>query len=213
MTLWKEAWLRPVESDGRQQVRGHDDPVPPLGTTRDPSGEVYFCQATELPNATAPGDPMWSPSQYLRFLRVRTFTPLELVDMFARPPLRRMARILGPSRRPAAPGADQRGALGLRPGELIEVRSRQEIAQTLDAKGTHKGLAFGGEMLRYCGFRARVLTRVEIIVDESTGRLRRLRDTVALEGAVCDRYLGCARGMPLLWREVWLRRVQPESPQ
>ena len=125
MTLWKEAWLRPVESDGRQQVLGHDNPVPPLGTTRDPSGEVYFCQATELPNATAPGDPVWSPSQYLRFLRVRTFTPQELVGMFARPPLRRMARILGPSRRPAAPGADQRGALGLRPGELIEVRSRQ----------------------------------------------------------------------------------------
>lgn len=211
MILWKEAWLRPVESDGRQQVPGSDEPTPPLRVTRDPSGEHYFCQATELPNATAPGDRVWSPSQYLRFLRVRTFTPLELIGMFARPPLRRIARTLNHSLRPhSVPKAKDGITLGLQPGEWIEVRSRQEIAQTLDAKGTHKGLAFGGEMFAYCGRRARVLRPVERIIDESTGRLRRVDDTVALEGAACDRYLGCARGMPILWREVWLRRVEPD---
>jgi lipopolysaccharide/colanic/teichoic acid biosynthesis glycosyltransferase len=53
----------------------------------------------------------------------------------------------------------------------------------------------------------RVLERVDRIIVEATGQLRTVHDTVILEGSVCDRYLGCARGMPFLWRESWLRRV------
>jgi hypothetical protein len=94
----------------------------------------------------------------------------------------------------------------------VEVKRREEIFATLDARGSLRGLGFINDYDAFCGRRLRVHARVERIVDEATGRLRRLRDTVALEGAHCERHAGCARGMPALWREAWLRRAPPPRP-
>ena len=99
-------------------------------------------------------------------------------------------------------------ALGLEPGEVVEVKNREEILRTLDARRMHKGLSFGGDMSGQCGRRMRVLTRVDRVIVEGSGRLRPVHDTVLLEGSTCDRYFGCARGMPFLWREAWLARVE-----
>lgn len=77
----------------------------------------------------------------------------------------------------------------------------------------HKGLAFSGDIVEACGKKMRVLRRVDTIIDERTGKLRTVRGTVLLEGSICDRYLGCARGMPFLWREAWLRRIEPPGPE
>ena len=41
--------------------------------------------------------------------------------------------------------------LGLRPGEVVRVRSASEIFATLDDRGTLDGLPFMPEMLKYCG--------------------------------------------------------------
>ncbi len=58
--------------------------------------------------------------------------------------------------------------LDLKPGELVRVRSAQEIFATLDERGTLDGLPFMPEMLKYCG---RTLP-----VDAARGRdLRRRR--------------------------------------
>jgi hypothetical protein len=62
MFLWKEAWLRKVPAS-----RGHDpavrvDDVPALRVSAISDGERFFCQATELPRATEPGDPSWKRS-------------------------------------------------------------------------------------------------------------------------------------------------------
>ena len=82
MIFWNEAWLRKVPGGRPAEPRLEPSPSPALRATRaDP--ELYFCQATELPRAT-PGDPLWRPGQYVRFLRVRTFTLSEMVGMFAR---------------------------------------------------------------------------------------------------------------------------------
>lgn len=207
MLLWKEAWLRPVDGPG-VVAPPPEAPTPALLPVRDPADPSrWTCQATALPAATLPGEPLWRPGQYLRLLRVRTVDAPGLFSMLARPALRwagRRTRTLLHVRRPAsAPAAEE---LDLRPGEWVEVKGPAEIAATLDARRTHRGLAFSGEMVEYCGRRMRVAARVERIVDESTGRLRTLRNTVLLERCTCDRYLGCARGMPLMWREAWLRR-------
>lgn len=208
MLLWKEAWLRPVDGPHPEVPGVAPAPAPPL-PVRDPADPTRFtCQATALPGASRPGEPLWRPGQYLRLLRTRTFDVPGLVAMLGRPALRWAGRRVRGAIAPGRPAPPARGAeeLGLRPGEWIEVRSPAEIAATLDARRRHGGLAFSGEMVEYCGRRLRVAGRVERIVDESTGRLRTLRNTVRLERCTCDRYLGCARGMPLLWREAWLRR-------
>lgn len=47
---------------------------------------------------------------------------------------------------------------------------------------------------------------------ETNGELRKMKNTVLLEGAMCDgkAFSGCDRSCFHFWREVWLRRV-PET--
>ena len=108
------------------------------------------------------------------------------------------------------------GALNLQPGELVEVRSEKEIFATLDGEGKFRGLRFTPEMRKYCGKRFRVYKRLEKIILEATGELRTIKTpTVILEGVFCDgsAHGGCDRSCFCFWREKWLKRVAPKSPQ
>ncbi len=212
MLLWREEWLRPVDAGGAASAPDvvEATPVrPPALRARDTKdSDRFVCQATELRKATRPGEPMWRPGQYVELLRDRSFTAAGLAGMLFRPARRRATRmlrsVLPRRRRGPAPGPQ---SLDLQPGELVRVRRRDEIVATLDARGMNRGLPFGGDMAEQCGREFRVQRRVERIVAEDTGRLRSVRDTVFLEHSICDRYLGCARGMPFMWREAWLERV------
>ena len=103
-------------------------------------------------------------------------------------------------------GADE--VLSLRPGELIEVKSEDEIAATLDSAGKLRGLAFLPSMRTFCGKRFVVLKRVERIYLEESASLRRMKNTVLLDGTMCDGLLmGCDRSCFFYWREAWLRRI------
>jgi hypothetical protein len=100
--------------------------------------------------------------------------------------------------------------LDLQVGERVQVRSLDEISATLDERGRFKGLAFMPVMKKFCGQEFTVFKRVEKILLESTGELRKLRSpTVFLEGVHCDgqMYEGCDRSCYLYWREAWLKRV------
>jgi hypothetical protein len=104
--------------------------------------------------------------------------------------------------------------LDLRPGELVEIKSKEEIFATLDEEDKTQGLRFDGEMLKYCGRRARVLRRIEKIIDEKTGRMLSIKkDTVILDGVICtgDYHRSCPRAIFPYWREVWLRRVEDQT--
>jgi hypothetical protein len=110
----------------------------------------------------------------------------------------------------------QKASLGLRPGEWVEVKSAKEIFATLDHHGKLKGLAFNREMAKFCGRRFRVYKRLEKMILESTGELRRIKTpTVMLEGVFCDgeAHDKCDRSCFCFWREAWLRRVNPDSPR
>lgn len=102
---------------------------------------------------------------------------------------------------------------GLRPGELVEVKSVEEILDTLDSNRKHRGLLWMTGMRKFCGKRYRVLRNVQNIVLESNGELRKMTNTVLLEGVVCDgvEFCGCDRSCFHFWREVWLRRVKQEA--
>lgn len=98
--------------------------------------------------------------------------------------------------------------LNLQPGEMVEVKSEQEIRQTLDEYGRHRGLLWMPGMARFCGKQYRVRKRVERIMLESTGQLRKIRNTVLLDGVMCEDLYGCDRSCFHYWREAWLRRAQ-----
>jgi hypothetical protein len=120
---------------------------------------------------------------------------------------------------PQAAGADRVDGekLGLQPGELVEVRSLEEIGATLDDRLRHRGLSFSEEMSPACGKRFRVKNRVDRLIDERTGKMIELKnDCIVLQGFVCkgDRSPGalfCPREAYPLFREAWLRRVDEQG--
>jgi hypothetical protein len=101
-------------------------------------------------------------------------------------------------------------SLGLRVGDLVEVRGRDEILETLDEHARLEALPFMPEMLQYCGRRFRVYRRADKTCDtiQTTGT-RRMLGTVHLEGLRCDgRGHGDCQALCLLfWKEAWLKRV------
>ncbi|MCI0423986.1 MAG: hypothetical protein L0387_08655 [Acidobacteria bacterium] len=101
-------------------------------------------------------------------------------------------------------------ALRLRVGELVEVRSAEEILATLDKQAKLEDLPFMPEMLKFCGKRFRVFKRADKACDtiQFTG-MRRLQNTVHLEKLRCDgdEHGGCQARCMLFWKEAWLRRV------
>jgi hypothetical protein len=102
-------------------------------------------------------------------------------------------------------------ALGLRAGDLVEIRTEREILRTLDEDGKLDGLPLMPEMLQYCGSRVRVFRRADKTCDTvSSYWSRRMADAVHLEGLRCDggQHGGCQAGCLLFWKEAWLRRVR-----
>jgi hypothetical protein len=95
-----------------------------------------------------------------------------------------------------------------RRGQLVEVRSLTEILATLDAEDRFEGLPFMLEMARHCGQRFRIYRRADKVCLDGQS-LRRLRNSVLLEGIRCDgaSHDGCQRGCLILWKTAWLRAV------
>lgn len=99
---------------------------------------------------------------------------------------------------------------GLLVGDLVQVLPEAEIRRTLDADGALDGLPFMPEMLRYCGAQFRVFRWADKINDMNTKTgVRRLRDTVLLEGLRCDgsSHDGCQAGCQILWKLAWLQKI------
>lgn len=101
--------------------------------------------------------------------------------------------------------------LRLQPGELVEVKSESEIRDTLDEHGRHRGLLWMPNMARFCGKRYKVHKRIETMMLEATGELRKVRNTVLLENVMCEDLYGCDRSCFHYWREAWLRRVPSDE--
>lgn len=228
--MFKSQWLRVIdEPDGQVCRYGQNTGIP-----------ATICQGRRdaLLNATYPLSP-WNPSQYAQDLTGGTWRLRDIASMVlfllntkwdARQPiwevsasgpsitnLTRMARLVI-SRGKKKQHANSSGGptvvtpiQDLRPGDLVRVRSKEEILATLDHGEKNRGLKFYGCMLKHCGQLYRVLRRVDCVVDEISGKLvRGITGTVLLDGALCDgiSYRGCPRACHWLWREAWLERVE-----
>ncbi len=101
-------------------------------------------------------------------------------------------------------------SIKLKAGELVAVRSKEEILSTLDQNGCLDGLPFMPEMFEFCGRQMRVYKRAHKTCDtiNNTGA-RRVTNTVHLEGSRCDgqAHGGCQAECLLFWKEAWLGRV------
>jgi hypothetical protein len=100
--------------------------------------------------------------------------------------------------------------LGLKAGEWVMVRSKEEILATLDARSRMEGMPFQPEMLAYCGKRFKVGKVAHKTCDtvNNTGG-RAVPDAVHLEGVRCDGggHGGCQARCLMFWKEAWLARA------
>jgi len=113
----------------------------------------------------------------------------------------------------AGGGTGEGQRLGLQPGDLVRVKPIEQILATLNQKRRCRGLLWMTGMRKYCGKQYRVRRRVERIMLETNGELRTMKDTVLLEGVMCDgaAFGGCDRCCFHFWREAWLERVPTEA--
>jgi hypothetical protein len=238
LVYWKEPWLKRVDGDGEPAQPAGPGQVGLLhgapgrtrlqlveATRKAGDGEaVFFCQATELMRAAPERIPPWDARQYLLDVRSGNAGLLAMVRSlsvgvfneyqdFSRRFLPRWLRIRGGKRFPFIDGTltkTPEQTLDLQPGELVRVKRKEEIVSTLDTTNRNRGMTFDSEMLKYCGRQARVLRRVETIIDEKTGRMLHLKNPcIILENVICtsDYHRLCPRGIYPYWREIWLERV------
>jgi len=211
LTFWKEAWLKRADGAAAPALGPRPPPSPWPFPVRDPGGK-HLCQSSQLASASYHLGVWGNIRTYLRDLRYGNHTLGELVRLafvFANLKIRgqwgeyRALRGDQPKTPPFQP-------LDLRPGDLVEVKTPEEIRMTLDGNGRHRGLPFTYDLLEYSGRRFRVKRRIEKVVDESTGQMRAPKNAVILEGVRCTGNLrrGCVRCTYLLWREAWLRKVE-----
>lgn len=95
------------------------------------------------------------------------------------------------------------------PGDLVRVKSREEIQSLLDRWNQLKGCSFMAEMQQYCGTTQRVLKRVNQFLDERDYRVKRCKGIYLLEGVICPGTIdfgSCDRSCYFFWREEWLEK-------
>ena len=197
-------------------------------------------EATTVPSFTSYMN-FWDPRQYIRDLRsgnldsglARNSRGQRALDMILAALRLLQASIIGlyneiqekrhGSRYPFIEGTAEKPPmmlLNLQPGELVQVRSRDEIMSTLDKSQKNRGLWFDSEMLPYCDGIYRVLRQVHTIIDEKTGKLITMKNPcIVLDGVICksDYHRLCPRAIYPYWREAWLKRAaevrEPISPK
>lgn len=243
LIYWKNDWLRPVTEETRAEPeRDPEDPGDPGARAElvaalesashqepDDDGEPrYSCQATEILRAAPDQLPLRDLGQYVQDVRTGNAGPLAvaralLVGLFNR--YQSLSRRVLPRPlliRGGLPWGFLQGSqvktptehTNLEPGELVRIKSKDEIMRTLNSDLLNRGLGFDPEMARYCGRTARVARRVDMILDEKTGRMLRMKNPcIVLEGIVCAGVYNanCPRAIPQYWREIWLERVESPS--
>ncbi len=220
MLFWKEAWLQPEDQASEfHEENVSEDQVAVQLSSRTPSG-LYICQSTELIKATTPLAHLDFTS-YIRDLRSKTYSILELIRMVSYAFLLRVRYYLT-----GTPFRHLEGrlvhtpeeSLNLQPGEWVQVKTKEEIRETLDRHGMNRGLRFVMDMVHDCGGTFRVLRRLEKMIHEPSRKLIHVNNTVILEDSICKGcYMikgGCPRESFNYWREIWLKRVdRPANPE
>ncbi len=219
--FWNELWLRKVAQETAQPSPTQPRALAALlerVSARTRVDGRYRCQATELQRCTEHLK-LWDPRTYVReytsgnvsfghFLKVTSRAAVK-------EPMRKLGLVDEVHVRGNGKASAPLEALNLQPGELVQVKSKEEIAQTLNGEGRNKGLWFDREMLPYCGQVHRVRQRISRFINDQDGRMVVLKnDCVTLEDVICSGDLSlrrwfCPRAIFPFWRECWLRRVEP----
>ena len=230
--FWKESWVRRVNQEEpaaqpstAAEIRALGERISKVSRTVDVEGRQelrYRCQATEIVRATEHVG-TFDPRPYIRELTCGNVSVGRFARITARAAWKETGRKLKvvtevPIKGPGARFNED--PLDLQPGDWVQIRSREEIAGTLDHRGKARGLWFDFEMLPHLGGVYRVRARVTRFIEElppNTGKMIEFKKPmVTLEGVYCSgdhsmRRWFCPRHYYPFWRDAWLRRVDPPA--
>ena len=231
----RNATLEPPTRCTESDIRAHTQMPPSSDGT-----PVYSCQATRLPYATT-SLAWWDARQYVEDYWSGNVSLWRIVCGFVYSLYRSISQAgigVGPAmewfyntfhplwrgtRFPSTAGVIPEGqptpteTLHLQPGELVRVKSHDQILETLDTSRKNRGLGWDAELVHYCGGTYRVLGRVTKLIDEKTGKIREMKNPcIILDSVVCKsrfsrRRLFCPRSIYPYWREIWLERVDQQN--
>ncbi|SJM92485.1 conserved hypothetical protein [Crenothrix polyspora] len=246
LLYWKEAWLKRVDDDSSALASVNEaacteaDVSAGTHALNKDNEIIYTCQATEIPDFTHPLS-WWDVRQYIEDYTSGNTSISSLLKGFAYGAFSTISRVrtyigVGRAMRwfydvfeflwgpyPRRPGKIPEGqptptlSLNLQPGELVRIKSYNEILTTLTTSGKNRGMDFDAEMVPYCGRIFRVKKRVTIFLDEKTRKLVTVKNPcIILENVICQsRYsdcrMSCPRSIYSWWREIWLERVSESS--
>ncbi len=94
-------------------------------------------------------------------------------------------------------------------GDLVQVKTWEEIRATLDTHGCFEKLPFMPEMLAMCGKQAIVFRCMHRLFDyRKTRRMRHMEGAVLLAGAICEgsSHGDCEAACHTIWKVAWLQR-------
>ena len=208
MIFWKESWLKKVNHEKDETTVSQED-IRKLKERliTQKSGGKYFCQSTELKTATNFVSSSKRIKKIFKEISSGGLNIIEATKAVVLPSWRKFIKIPQPQGVLKETPVEQ---LNLEPGELVEIRPFNEILHTLNSKGKNKGLKFTLDMKQYCGKKFRVRNKVANMIQEETGDMLEIKNTVILEDVICTypyRFAGCPRSEFHYWREIWLKRV------
>jgi hypothetical protein len=205
------------------------------GSAKD-GARIYSCQATQLKAYTKPLV-WWDVRQYVRDYASGNVGAGQLVRALIFTVYRKLVKIgvgyrlllrfynwfqarSGGTPWPYVEGklkATPTGELNLQPGEIVRVKSLEQILATLDTRNRNRGMLFAPEMVRFCGGTFKVAKRVNRIVDERKGCMMEFSNPcIILQKVFClsefsEHRVFCPRGIYPYWREIWLERIPANS--
>jgi hypothetical protein len=176
--------------------------------------ECQFSSLKSIAEGNAKMPPQPLERRFLWFMK-RHLTPSQMQSYYrctntVRDFFLRLAGKNVPSDKPARPLSDLQTE-PLKAGDLVRVRSMEEIAGTLNSYGKLKGCSFIDGMDHYCQTVQRVLKPMERFVDERDFKVKKCSGLVLLEGVMCEGVTAfgrCDRCCYTFWREEWLEKIE-----
>lgn len=238
LIFWKEAWLKRVSRSEAKNFRSSklssriDVPLASVTDSEmrqayarlmkstqvpaeaaSPNSIRYSCQATEIRKAST-ALPWWDVRQYWQDWWSGNVPISALIRAGAIFVFNKLQQYRQGGKYPFIEGTlaqTPQVILNVQPGELVRLKSKDEILKTLDRRNRNRGLSFDKELVKFCGGTYRVARRVEREVNNKTGELMHFHsDCIVLDGVVCegDYNRFCQRRIFHYVRETWLERVE-----
>ena len=211
--FWKDSWLKKPSINKKTIEEINEEDLNCIKETKQKS-KTNSCQSTNLYNATKPIKNYEKLFIIYRNLKSGNYNFKDSVKKMILPTKNKLRKLLFGEFPVGTKEKTPTESLSLQVGDIVEVKSLQEIIETLDKNGKNRGLHFSLDMAEHCGKQFRVRSRLDRMILEWSGDLRQLKNTVILENVYCNcpyTFGGCQRLAYQYFREIWLRKIISDS--